>query len=81
MVFESPELVASCCTFCFACDGGVSTAAGATFEGVEGPDTVESGVAARGRNEVLRDGVNGAEVGTIREDCFATNSSRIIGLG
>jgi hypothetical protein len=49
IVFESPELEANCCTSCFACDVGVSNVElSTTRDGVEGTDTLESGVAARG---------------------------------
>ena len=58
--------VASAFTSSFACEDTAS--ATATGIGADsGSDTLERGVAALGIKEEFLDGVNGAEVGTIRE--------------
>ena len=44
--------------------------------GVEGAETFDSGVAARGIAEI-REGVKGADVGTKRDDNLAAGSSRV----
>lgn len=50
-------------------------------DAVSGTETLASGVAALGMKDELRDGVNGAEVGTIREVGLEGVSSRMGGGG
>ncbi len=50
-------------------------------DGVGGTDTLVSGVLVRGMKELLREGVNGAEVGTIRDGGFGIESSTFGGSG
>lgn len=49
--------------------------------GVDGTETRDKGVAARGTKVELRPGVNGAEVGTILDTGLEIGSSRVIGGG
>jgi hypothetical protein len=63
MVFDKPAVVASFLTSCFACD-----AEGKELSGIE---TLARGVVDRGTFDALRDGVNGADVGTKRDGAFA----------
>jgi hypothetical protein len=69
MALERPVLLANILTSSFACALDVSSALvfAVACVGVVGTDTFISGVAALG---MLRDGVNGAEVGTIRDVVF-----------
>lgn len=74
MAFDKPVLAAEDLTSRFAC-AAVGVALGAV--GVGGTETVAKGVAARGTYEELaaRDGVKGADVGTIFDAALPTVSS------
>jgi hypothetical protein len=78
MVFDKPVLVASVFTSCLACAVVASTSLslGLLRTGVVGLATRDSGVATR---MMLREGVKGADVGTILDGGFVVEvaSSRI----
>jgi hypothetical protein len=82
MVFDRPVFVANVFKSCFAREVGVSVMEIDVLSAlVVGTETFASGVGARGMKEELRDGVNGADVGIMRDCGFAVGSSRITGVG
>jgi hypothetical protein len=86
MALESPVFAARVLTSCLARDidvwrRDIDVISDAGRDGVGGTDTLASGVPARGMKGLLRDGVNGAEVGTIRDVGFETGSSILGGGG
>jgi hypothetical protein len=84
MALDKPLLPANAFTSCLACATDFSGTLELTVVcvGVGGPDALASGVPTPGTNEELREGVNGAEVGTIREGGFTVLvASRIAGSG
>jgi hypothetical protein len=83
IVLDRPLLPAKAFTSCFACAVDISGTLEYTvlWVGVGGPGLSTSGVPALGTEEKLRDGVNGADVGTIRDGTFTVVASAKTGSG
>lgn len=83
MDFESPVFVAEARTSSFAFDTSIAWVAdGIAWPGADATATFARGVGARGTKEdALRDDVNGADVGMMREGSAGTAPGKLLCAG